>query len=72
MSANDLAKRSGVSRPTIQRFEQTDGIPPSRSGSLLQVKRALEEAGAEFFGDLDKAPGLIVRLERDKALQPLA
>lgn len=47
---------------TIQRFETTDGIPPSRSGTLERVKAALEQAGIEFMGDPITSPG--VRLRR--------
>lgn len=58
MSAHDLAKAANVSVPTIQRFEQTDGVPPSRSSTLMEVKRALEAAGIEFIGAPDNAPGI--------------
>jgi hypothetical protein len=34
-------KRAGVSLPTIQRFESVDGVPPSRSSTLLEVKAVL-------------------------------
>ena len=43
------------------RFEQVDGIPPSRSSNLLAVKNALEAAGIEFIGTPDDAPGIRVR-----------
>ncbi|MBI1867947.1 MAG: helix-turn-helix domain-containing protein [Methylocystis sp.] len=62
LSAQELAKRAGVSLPTIQRFEQVDGVPPSRSSTLLDVRKALEAAGIEFIGAPDDAPGIRVRL----------
>ena len=63
-SASKLAQISGVSQPTIQRFEQYDGIPPSRSATLFDIKRSLEEAGIEFIGTPDDGPG--IRLRRSK------
>ena len=57
-SAEELAQRSGVSLPTIQRFEQADGIPPSRSSTLAEVRKALEAAGVEFIGSPDDGPGI--------------
>jgi DNA-binding transcriptional regulator YiaG len=58
MSAQELGEAAGVSLPTIQRFEQVDGIPPSRSSTLLRVKSALEAAGVEFIGSLEDRPGI--------------
>lgn len=62
MSAQQLANASGVSLPTIQRFEKTDGIPPSRSSTLADVQKALEAAGIEFIGTPEDGPG--IRLHR--------
>ena len=62
MRADDLAERAGVSWATIQRFEASNGVPPSRSGNLKKVKTALEAAGIEFIGDPVISPG--VRLHR--------
>ena len=53
---------AGVSWATVKRFEGSDGVPPSRSGTLERVQAALEAAGVEFIGDPVKAPG--VRLRR--------
>lgn len=64
LSAQELAKLSGVSLPTIQRFEQVDGVPPSRSSTLLNLMRTLEAAGIEFVGTADDSPG--IRIRRDK------
>ena len=47
--------------PTIQRFETVDGVPPSRSSTLLDVKAALEAAGIEFIGTPDDSPGIRLR-----------
>jgi DNA-binding XRE family transcriptional regulator len=60
--AEVLAKTVGVTRQTIQRLEQHDGLPPSRSQTLEQIQRAFEAAGVEFIGTPDDGPG--VRLVR--------
>lgn len=65
MSSKQLAKFTGVSWATVKRFEEVEDIPPSRSGTLERVQRALEDAGIEFIGDPVSSPG--VRLKRSKA-----
>jgi len=60
-SASDLGKRSGISVPTIQRLEQHDGVPPSRSSTLMDIRAALEAAGIEFVGTPDDGPGIRLR-----------
>jgi transcriptional regulator with XRE-family HTH domain len=57
-SVQSLAERSGVSIQTIKRFEATDGIPRSRSATLLSLKSALEAAGIEFVGAPNDRPGI--------------
>jgi DNA-binding XRE family transcriptional regulator len=59
-TAADAAERIGAVRQTILRLEQTDGIPPSRSQTLFDLKRAFEEAGVEFIGTPEE-PGVILR-----------
>jgi len=62
----ELAERSGINRNTIKRLESFDDIPPSRTQSLLDLKRVFEEAGIEFIEATDaKGPG--VRLNRSRA-----
>jgi transcriptional regulator with XRE-family HTH domain len=61
ITAKELAERARVSLPTIQRFETVDGVPPSRSSTLLDVKAALETAGIEFIGTPDDSPGIRLR-----------
>jgi hypothetical protein len=58
MTAQELAERAGVSLPTIHRFEAVDGVPPSRSSTLLDVKAALEAAGIGFTGTPTDQPGI--------------
>jgi len=61
-SAQDLAARSGVSVPTIRRLEKESGPTANAyERTLLDLKRAFEEAGVEFIGAPDDKPG--VRLE---------
>ncbi len=58
-SAPDLALRSGVSVPTIRRLEKVDGVTASTHGrTLLDLKRAFEDAGVEFIGEPDDRPGV--------------
>ena len=62
LSSREFAAFAEVSWATVKRFEEVDGIPPSRSGTLERVKAALEAAGIEFLGDPIHSPG--VRLKR--------
>lgn len=62
MSSKELSEISGIGWATIRRFEQSEGIPPSRAGTLERVRHALEDAGIEFIGDPVTSPG--VRLRR--------
>lgn len=61
-SAKDLAERSGVSVPTIQRLETTDGPLRVKVETLDRLQRALEGAGVEF---LDRN-GVRLREEPDR------
>lgn len=47
----------------MKRFEEGNGIPPSRGGTLERVKAALEHAGIEFLGDPVTSPGVRWRRE---------
>ncbi len=60
-SAQTLADRAGIGLRTLLRFEQVDGVPPSRSSTLLDVQKALEAAGIEFIGTPDDGPGIRIR-----------
>ncbi len=57
-SVQELADRAGVSIQTIKRFEVADGIPASRSATLLDIKAALEAAGIDFIGTPSDRPGI--------------
>ena len=56
-----LTKESGVSIQTLVRLEQSEGIPPSRSTTLMDIQRAFELAGIEFIGSPDDGPGIRLR-----------
>ena len=53
-----LAERTGTNRFTIQRLEQSDGVPPSRTQTLMEIKAAFEAAGIEFLGTPENGPGV--------------
>ena len=57
-SAGELAEKVGLARQTIMRFEQVDSVPPSRTQTLMEIKRVFEEAGLEFIGTPDDGPGV--------------
>lgn len=57
LTSEQLAAVAGVGWATIRRFEEANGIPHSRSGTLEKVKAALEGAGIEFLGDPIASPG---------------
>ena len=57
-SIQELADRSGVGVRTIKRLEIFDGIPPSRSSTLVDLRKTLEEAGIEFVGVPPQRQGL--------------
>ena len=64
-SGADLARRAGVSYPTVQRAETSTGIPGMRLYNLIALKRTLEVGGVIFLdqGELrDGGPG--VRLSK--------
>ena len=60
-SVPELAKHSGVSTPTIHRMEQIDGIAPTRMQTVMDLKRAFEDAGVEFIGSPEDGPGVRLR-----------
>lgn len=52
-----LAKRAGVSVPTIQRMEASQGNVRGIVDSLIKVVDALEAAGVELIGDNAQSTG---------------
>jgi transcriptional regulator with XRE-family HTH domain len=65
-SIEQLAEMSGVSARTIKRYEALEGIPPSRTTSLINIKAALEAAGIEFTGEPDNSPGIRLRSRKSQ------
>ena len=61
-SAKQLAEQAGLSWPTVQRMESTQGVPSGLSKNLELVQRALEGAGIIFIEEDDEGPG--VRLKK--------
>ena len=59
-----LAEASGLSLPTIQRMEASDGVIRGNVESLMKVIEALNAAGIEVIGENaeSKAGGRGVRL----------
>jgi transcriptional regulator with XRE-family HTH domain len=66
MEQKALAQRSGVSLPTIQRMEASNGVVRGVIESLMKVMSALEAAGVEFLneGMASSGGGRGVRLRR--------
>ena len=51
LDQKQLAERSGMSLPTIQRMEASDGVIRSNVDSLMKLVGALDAAGIELIGD---------------------
>ncbi len=51
-----LAEAAGLSLPTIQRMEASDGQVRGNVGSLMKVVDALEHAGMELVGEGAASP----------------
>jgi transcriptional regulator with XRE-family HTH domain len=66
MEQKTLAARSGVSLPTIQRMETSDGVVRGVIETLMKVMEALQAAGVEFIneGAISNGGGRGVRLRR--------
>ena len=52
-----LAELSGLSVPTIQRMEASDGVIRGNVDSLMKLIAALEAAGLEVIGEGAASPG---------------
>jgi transcriptional regulator with XRE-family HTH domain len=47
----DLAERSGLSLPTIQRLEASEGVIRGNVDSLMKLIAGLDAAGIELIGE---------------------
>jgi predicted transcriptional regulator len=52
-----LAHRAGVSLPTIQRMEASDGVVRGVVDTLVKVIQALEESGVALIGEGQPSAG---------------
>ena len=61
----ELARLAGVSLPTIQRMEASDGVVRGNVDSLTKVVDAIEAAGVELLreGTISNSGGRGVRLK---------
>jgi transcriptional regulator with XRE-family HTH domain len=62
----ELAKLSGLSLPTIQRMEASDGLIRGNVDSLMKLVAALDSGGIELIADqaTSSSGGRGVRLKR--------
>jgi transcriptional regulator with XRE-family HTH domain len=51
MDQRELAAQSGLSLPTIQRMEASDGVIRGNVDSLMKLVAALDAAGIELISD---------------------
>ena len=68
-----LAERAGVSLPTIQRMEASEGVVRGVVDTLVKVIRALDESGVELIGanQASAAGGRGVRLKARAGRRPI-
>ena len=57
-TATELAEAASTNRFTIQKIEQSDGVPTAKAQILFEIQKALEAAGVEFIGTPDHGPGV--------------
>ncbi|RWD63247.1 helix-turn-helix transcriptional regulator [Mesorhizobium sp.] len=67
-----LAERAGVSLPTIQRMEASEGVVRGVVDTLMKVIQALDDVGVELIGDnqASERGGRGVRLKAAAAQNP--
>jgi transcriptional regulator with XRE-family HTH domain len=65
LDQRQLAERSGLSVPTVQRMEASDGVIRGNVDSLVKIIEALDRSGVELIGDdaVSGAGGRGVRLK---------
>ena len=68
LDQRDLAERTGLSLPTIQRMEASDGVIRGNVDSLMKLVSALDSAGVELIGEgaTSQGGGRGVRLKSGK------
>lgn len=60
-SGKELAEKSGIGFSTIMKMEADPGIPNSNFKTFEALRKTLEDAGIEFIGSPDDAPGVRLR-----------
>jgi transcriptional regulator with XRE-family HTH domain len=67
-----LAELAGLSLPTIQRMEASEGVIRGNVDSLVKLTAAIAEAGVELIGDdaVSERGGRGVRLKEPRSNQP--
>ena len=62
-TAADLADRSGVSYPTVQRMDATRGAVGGRHETVEALRRTLEAGGVQFLdaGQIAGGPGVALK-----------
>lgn len=60
-SARQLAEKTGLSLPTIQRMERDGGIDGTLSRNVNAVQKALEDGGIEFIPENGGGAGVRLR-----------
>ncbi|HEX3983605.1 MAG TPA: helix-turn-helix transcriptional regulator [Acidisoma sp.] len=65
LDQRELADRTGLSLPTIQRMEASDGVIRGKVDSLMKLIAGLEQAGIVLIGEGSASPvgGRGVRLK---------
>jgi len=57
----DLARRSGISEPTIARLESSQGELGGRENTAARIRKALEVGGIDFIDENGGGPGVRLR-----------
>ena len=72
LDQRELAQRCGLSLPTIQRMEASDGVIRGNVDSLMKLVGALNVAGIELIGDntTSSAGGRGVRFKQPAPSSP--
>ena len=65
-SQADLARKSGVSEPTIARLEAADGDLGGRETTSEKIRKAIEAAGIQFFEENGGGEGVRLRTPRKR------
>lgn len=65
-SQGDLARRSGISEPTIARLEAAEGELGGREETAEKIEKAIVNAGIEFIDENGGGPGVRLRKRQQK------